>query len=262
MGKKMLNPPIFYTLGQIRFNPVLNMSEYVAKMHKSIRKEFPEVRQEELRRFQMNVAAPDSKDAMTTSSVPRWSFANLVKTSGYVLYNDSLVFHTTAYETSDEFYDSLLRGIKLVDEAVGLSYVESVGLRTLDAIVPDAGKTLAFYLNGQVLGLHGLLGGEMKHNITENVTVFPSGQQVSRVSIMTGSLGVPMDLFPISLTLNRRFQEMNCLHAILDLDHIRLERFEFDLIEIRERVHQVKRGVTDVFDILVTDGARSAWDSI
>jgi uncharacterized protein (TIGR04255 family) len=261
MGKRMLNPPIFYTVGQIRFNPVLNMGDYVPKIHERLRKRFPEVRQEELRRVQMNFAAQEGKDAVNTFAAPRWSFANLKKTSGYALTTDSLVFQTTAYETSDEFYDALIKGIQLVDEAVGLSYIEGVGLRTLDAVVPASGRPLDFYLNGQVLGLYGLLDGQMKHNITENVTTFPTGQQVSRVVIVTGPLGIPMDLFPIQLTIDQRFQAVNGIHAVLDLDHNRQDRFEFDLSEIGERVRQVKSGVTDVFYRVTTKQAIEAWDS-
>jgi uncharacterized protein (TIGR04255 family) len=262
MGKKMLNPPIFYTVGQIRFNPVLNMGDFVPKIHERLRKRFPEVRQEELRRVQMNFAAQDGKDAVNTFAAPRWSFANLLRTSGYALTTDSLVFHTTAYETSDEFYEALLSGIRLLDEAVGLSYIEGVGLRTLDAVVPSGGRPIAFYLNNQVLGLYGLLSGEIKHNITENVTIFPTGQQVSRVVIAIGPLGTPVDLFPIQLTIGKRFQEVNGIHAVLDLDHNRQDRFEFNLSEIEERVRQVKAGVTDVFYKVTTTEARDAWDSL
>jgi uncharacterized protein (TIGR04255 family) len=262
MGKKLANAPVFYTLGQIRFNPVLNMSDFVPKIHERLRKEFPEVRQEDLRRVQMNLAAPEGKDVVSTMATPRWSFANLKRTSGYVLYTDSIVFQTSAYETSAEFSNALLTGIQLVDEIVGLSYVEGVGLRTLDAVIPESGRQLDFYLNRQVLGFHGLLQGELRHNITENVTALPTGQQVSRVVILSGVLGIPMDLFPITLTLGQKFQELNGLHAILDLDHSRQERFEFDLKEIRDRVLQVKHGVTDVFMKIVSPEALTSWDSL
>lgn len=261
MGKKMANPPIFYTVGQIRFNPVLNIAEYVPKIHERLRKPFPEVRREELRRLQINVAAQENAEAVTTSAVPRWSFANLKRTAGYYLYADSLVFHTTAYETSTEFHDALIRGIRLVDEVVGLSYIEEVGVRTLDAVIPESGQPIDFYLNRQVLGLHGLLEGELKHNISENVTFVATSKHVARVVILRGSLGLPMDLFPIPLMIDRKFQDLNTLHAILDLDHSRQDRFEFDLEEIGNRIREIKKGVTNVFYKIVTKEALDIWYS-
>jgi uncharacterized protein (TIGR04255 family) len=259
VGKKLADAPIFYTVGQIRFNPVLNMGEYVAKLHEPLRKEFPDVSREETLRLQVNLAAADNRDAVNSSASPRWKFTNLKKTTGYILHTDALVFHTTAYETSEEFSKALLRGLELIDKTIGLSYIEGVGLRTLDAVIPKQNKTLDFYLHHQVLGFHGLLEGNLKHNITENVSFFPTGQQVSRVVILNGSIGIPVDLFPITLTLNPKFQQLNALHAILDLDHNRQERFEFDLEEVRARINQVKQGVTEVFRKIVTEQALETW---
>jgi uncharacterized protein (TIGR04255 family) len=259
MSARMANAPIFYTLGQIRFNPVLNMGEFVPKIHEKIRKQYPAVRQEELRRIQMNLAGQESKDAVSTFSAPRWSFTDLNNTSGYVLYTDSLVYQTTAYETSREFADALLAGIRLVDEVVGLSYVEGVGVRTLDAIMPSADRPLSFYLKPQVLGFHDLVEGDLKHNITENVSALLTGQQVSRVIILQGTIGIPADLFPISLTFAPQFQSVNGLHAILDLDHNSPGRIEFDIEEIELRVRQVKKAVTQVFKSVVTEQALDAW---
>jgi uncharacterized protein (TIGR04255 family) len=259
MSIKLKDPPIFYTIGQIRFNPVLNMSEYVARIHERIRKEFPAVKQEELKRIQLNLAGQENKEAVSTFSTPRWSFTDLKNTSGYLLFHDSLAFHTAAYETSTEFFDALIRGLQLVDEIVGLSYVEGVGVRTLDAIIPSEGHPLEFYLKPQVLGFHGLVGGDLRHNITENVSVLATGQQISRVIILHGALGTPGDLFPIVLTLAPKFQGLNSLHAILDLDHNNQQRFEFDLDEIRTRVRQVKEAVSTVFKSVVTQEALQTW---
>ena len=97
--------------------------------------------------------------------------------------------------------------------------------------------------------------------MTENVTQFQTGQQVSRVVILKGVIGIPFDLFPITLTLGQKFQQLDGLHAIVDLDHNRQERFEFDVDEIASRLHQVKKGVTEAFKKVVTPRALIAWDS-
>ena len=248
MGQKMANPPIFYTIAQIRFNPVLNMSEYVPKIHLALRKEFPEIRQEELRQFQLNIAATGNGEPVSSFAAPRWVLSNLKKTSGYILLNDSIAFHTAAYETSEEFSAALLRGIELVNELVGLSYVDRVGFRTLDAIIPESGRSLRYYLKNDVLGFYEMLNGELKYNVSENFTVLPSGQLVARLAILSSpSVGVPPDLFPIQLTLKQQLQGPIGLHAVLDLDHSQEDRFEFDLQEIQLRIRQLKSILTGVF---------------
>ena len=41
MGQKMSNAPIFYTLAQIRFSPVLGMAKFVSEIQDRLRVEFP-----------------------------------------------------------------------------------------------------------------------------------------------------------------------------------------------------------------------------
>jgi uncharacterized protein (TIGR04255 family) len=260
MGKKLANAPIFYTVGQIRFNPVLNLAEYVPKIHERLRREFPDVREDQVMRVQMNFAAAEKKDAVTSVAKPRWFFTDLKNTSGYVLQTDSIVFHTTAYETSHEFSAAMIKGLRIIDEIVGLTFVDAVSVRTLDAVIPDAEKPLDFYISSQVLGFHNLLEGEVKHNISENVTIQKTGRQVSRVVVLHGTIGIPIDLFPIPLKVSTKFQQLDGLHAILDLDHIQEERFEFDLEEVEARIRQVKQGVNEVFHKVVTAEAVKAWD--
>jgi uncharacterized protein (TIGR04255 family) len=258
MGKKMENPPIFYTVGQIVFNPVLNMGEYVPKFHARIRKDFPEVRDENVRQFQLNLAEK-SNDGLTSSSAPRWSFTSLKQTGGYILRRDSIAFHTTAYETSEHFIGELLRGISLVNELVGLSYIDRVGFRTLDAVVAEPEKPLGFFLRQEVLGFQNFLSGEMKHNMSENVTALPNAQLVSRVVILSGQLGVPIDLYPILLQIKPRLQTPLGVHAIIDLDHSQQDRFEYELDEIGERVRLGKAAITEVFRKVVTREALEYW---
>ena len=155
MGIKMTNAPIFYTLAQIRFSPVLDMAEYIPQIHKELRRDFPEIRSEQLMQFKMNVGG-ESKDPITSQTAQRWSIENFEKNAGYTLLADSLTYQTTEYETSEVFADALIRGLELLDAAVELGYVNSVGWRTLDAIVPEPEQSLSLYLNRQVLGFSGL----------------------------------------------------------------------------------------------------------
>jgi uncharacterized protein (TIGR04255 family) len=260
VGKRMAKPPIFYTVAQIVFNPVLDMGDYVPKFHARIRKDFPEFRHEELRKIQLNVADPASTEVMSSSAVPRWSFSNLRQTSGYVLRTDSIAFHTTAYETSAEFSAATARGISLVNDVIGLSYVDRVGFRTLDAIVPEGDQPLGSYLRSEVLGFREFLKGESTHNVTENVTTLSSGQLVSRLVTRSGPVGIPIDLFPISLKFKAQLEGPLGLHAVLDLDHSQQNRFEFDLDEIEQRVRLGKTALTEVFRSTVTPRALASWD--
>ena len=260
MGKRMANPPIFYTIAQIVFNPVLTMGDYVPKFHARLRKDFPEFKQEEVHQFQLNIAEKSGKEALSSHSALRWSFTHIKQTSGYLLRPESISFHTTAYETWEEFVAALLHGVSLINELVGLSYIDRVGIRTLDAVVSETEKPLAFFLRQEVLGFQNFLSGEMKYNMSENVTIGPSGQLVSRVVLLSSEqIGVPVDLFPIALRLPTRLQKSVGTHAVIDLDHAQQDRFEFDIEEVRDRIRTGKARITEVFKSVVTEDALRHW---
>ena len=104
MGQKMSKPPIFYTIGQIQFNPILEMAKYVPAIQEFLRTEFPDFQVQKRANLQIRLSddAPPPQPVQTVTQ-ERWLFTDLKKTSGYVLHPETLSFQTTAYETSEHF---------------------------------------------------------------------------------------------------------------------------------------------------------------
>jgi uncharacterized protein (TIGR04255 family) len=258
MGVKMKNAPIFYTIAQIQFNPILNMKKFIPEIQDQLRKEYPDFRQENVNNLQ--IAVSTNQPQLQARSSHRWLFVDQKKTSGFILYPESLVFHTTAYDTSELFFRELLRGMGVVNKNAHLSYVERVALRTLDAVVPSPGDKLEKYLSPRVLGFYKTFDGELQHNITECIMrIPPGGQLISRVVILRGSLGLPMELFPMALEIAQRFQRVNGDHALLDIDRSEQGRFEFSDTELHSRLQAVKQGATDAFHKAVLPEALEFW---
>jgi uncharacterized protein (TIGR04255 family) len=259
MSTKMKKPPIFYTIGQIQFNAVLGMVNFVPAIQESLRGQFPDFRQEKRATFQIRIAEESAAPAQA-STIDRWHFIDLSKTSGYVLQPQSLIFHTTAYEDSEHFLQRVSEGISAVNKAAGLTYVDSVAIRTLDAVIPDAGLNVRDYLNPAVIGISEGLEGHLKHNVMESLWETPNGLLISRVSIVKGSLATPMDLFPITLDLPVRLRGLNSEHALLDNDRQERERFVFDEEKIKDKLMAVKRGATEAFQKQISKLALERWN--
>jgi len=258
MGQKMKKPPIFYTIGQIQFSPVLGMAKFVPDIQESLRGKFPDFREENIATLQMRLAEGSPPPTQVISH--RWQFTDLKKTSGYILRPESLVFHTTAYEDSEHFLTMVLEGIKLVTAFVSLNYIESVAIRTLDAVIPEQDLNVRDYLNPALRGLSDGLPGELKRTVTESLWEIPRhGVLISRVAIVKGALALPMDLFPLPLELKPELKELNVEHALLDNDRQERERFAFDLEEIRNRLLIVKKGATGAFNQTVSQIALKHW---
>jgi uncharacterized protein (TIGR04255 family) len=259
MSDRLTKAPIFYTLGQITFNSVLDMADYVSGIQKNLRHDYPDFQQDTVSEIQIHLPELGKNPEVKTTSSPRWNFKNAGQTAGYGLTSNAILFHTTAYESSEKFIAPLIRGLEIVHTAVSLAFIESVGVRTLDAIVPAEKEELSAYVHPGLLGIWPQLSGTLKHSVSETVVEGSYGQLRSRTARVEGKLGVPSDLFPLSLQIRKNLQNLNCQHVVLDNDCIQRERFEFDIDEVTNRLASVKSALSNVFKLSVTKEALKEW---
>jgi uncharacterized protein (TIGR04255 family) len=251
---KMSLVPVFYALAQVQFNPIAQISVYVDQLQERLRRSgFPDFRAEkfELTIRRLEESNPDVQPQQHT----RWSFTNTERTEGYLLLSNALVFHTTAYNTFDDFLKKTLIGMALVHEIVELAYVDRIGLRYLDAVLPVDGNTLSHYLNPSLLGFSASLDGKLGHSFTETVTAIADGSLVARAVITDGSLALSPDLSPLQLELHPRFMAVNGRNAMLDTDYSVIKRGRFDLEKIKAQLLASHEIIANAFTVAVTDHA-------
>jgi len=256
---KMSLAPVFYTLAQVQFNPIVQMSDYVARLQERLRRGgFPDFQAEN--QFELTIRRLDeAQPNFQPTQHVRWSFTNTQRTEGYLLLSNALVFHTTTYDTFADFLQKTISGLNLVHEIVELAYVEKIGLRYLDAVMPMDSDTLQQYLNPSLLGFSANLEGRLSHSFTETVTVIEDGNLVARAVITDGTLALSPDLIPLQLELQPRFTAINGRNAVLDTDYFVVERNSFDLKEIEDQLLKAHAIITNAFKVSVTDYAREKW---
>jgi uncharacterized protein (TIGR04255 family) len=260
MSAKLSNAPVFYTIAQVRFNAVLNMSAYIPDIQASLRSAYPDFSYDKSKAIQVvNVGDPEKLPEVRTLETDRWHFKNVQETSGYIVRNDSITFHTTAYESSNHLLTELVSGLSAVNGKVSLAYIEGVGLRTLDAIVPSDKHVLADYLHSGLLGIYSELEGELRHSISETLMNGVYGQLNSKIAFINGPVGIPYDLSPLAVKVGERVQGNLGKHAILDNDCSQRSRFPFDPDEVLRRLRIVKAGASQVFYKSVTPFALESW---
>lgn len=253
--------PVFYTLAQVQFNPITQMTKYVSPLQEQLRHSgFPDYRADNQIEFAIRRLDESQPDVQQQQHV-RWSFTNSERTEGYQLTANTLVFHTTIYDTFQEFLKKTILGLELVHEVVGLAFTERIGLRYLDAIVPMGDDTLQQYLNSSLLGLSDSIDGQLAHSFTETVKLIENGTLVTRAVITDTDnvLYLSPDLFPLQLELAPRFKEINSRHAVLDTDYFVAKRTNFDIAEIRSKLLFAHDVVTNAFDCSVTEYSKKKW---
>jgi uncharacterized protein (TIGR04255 family) len=264
MGKKMKNAPVYFTVAQVRFNPVLNMEGYLPTIQERMRAtHFPDFKRESIQQLIVSLASSSDVDQPpkpSFASQARCRFGSMDATTEFVLENNAIALQTTTYDTSETFFKMLLDGLTIIHDALHLDFTERIGLRYFDAVLPKSNQSLSDYLTPEVLGLSNKLGDKLEHSYSETVTMNISGKLVSRIIIQDGRVGLPPEIKQLAPKLNNRFTGPEGRHAILDTDAFYEQREVFDLEKIGSKLAALHSEIEKSFYATTTPFAIKAWE--
>ena len=264
MGKKMNNAPVYFTIVQVRFNPVLNLDSYLPTIQEQMRvAHFSDFKRETIQQLVVQLAPPvagDQPPAPSFSPRARCVFGDISQTTEFILEHNALALQTVDYNTSGTFFETFLKGMEIVNNVLQLDFIERIGLRYFDAVIPKNKQPLVDYLVPEVLGLSRKLDGELVHSFTETVTIAPSGDQlVSRVVAQGGKVGLPPDIAPLAPKIKPKFTESEGHHVIIDTDAFYQKRESFTLELIASKLSDLHEEIEKSFKATVTELALNEW---
>jgi uncharacterized protein (TIGR04255 family) len=267
MGVKLKNAPVYFTILQIRHNTVTRLSAYADVIQDEMRKAgYPD--------FKKTVAVAISFTAITEGEqqnigsqqpIERLMFFNTNNTQGFVVEPSAITFHTTDYDTFETFSAEFLKGVSIINKSIQLSYIDRIGMRFLDAVVPPDGLIgMNQFLDSSVIGLINKIGdkGKASHSLSETLFNLDNCAVVARTIIIPdGTLGFPMDIQPFNVNLADKFLAINGPHAIVDTDASINHRLEFDESVLPEHLKKLRTCIGVAFESLVTKEAINYWNT-
>lgn len=258
MGKKLPHAPIFYVLAQVRFAALPKISERISDVQEELRANgFPDPFEENITTFQFDMGA--SQPAYQQTAVKRWVSRNAERTAGFLFDPNSITFQTTDYEDSTTLVDSFTRGLEILHKHVHVRLIDRVGVRTLDAVFPKDGETIATYIDGSALGLYGKLEAELQHVFSETVLNSPRGTVTSRALTHNAGISFPPDLQNSHFVLANRFINKSGIHTMIDIDAAKSDRMSFDLTQVKDSMAALKKYASESFWKTVTPKAKEIW---
>lgn len=260
MGTPLKNPPVYLTLAQVRFNPILKLGDFLPSIQESFRQAgYPDFERQHLVTIQL-VAQDSQPPTPTPVQLERFQFGNVDKTHIFILDGQSLTLQSTNYGQFETFSSCFLKGLGLVDEVVKLAFTERVGLRYLDRVMPQEGETIEQYLVDQVHGLTSRLGGQSLYSYTEAMNEIGNIKLLSRVAIQSGPLAFPPDLQPGNMRVAERFLSYVGMSAILDNDGFVEGREAFSTTAVAAHLDTIHSVIRAAFRTTATSYAFAAWD--
>lgn len=254
MSVKMKNAPLYFTIGQVRYNTI-SLDAHIAEIRESFRKGgYPDSKQQELSVF--NVAGSTAKP----DQINIYSFSNMERDCSFTLQKSALTFQSTRYDTFESFIEKFFTGLVLIHKMFAIDLSERVGIRYLNAVMVRDNEKLSQYLIPEVLGLYGKLHGDLIHSFSEFGIKDADYSLVSRVIIRNGQLGLPPDVSLANLQLQPQFIRDVNNHAMIDTDAFYEMREPFNLDNIKNHLNKLHETATDAFQVVITEHARGVWN--
>jgi uncharacterized protein (TIGR04255 family) len=270
MGKKMQNAPVYFTIGQVRFNPVLALDQFIPLIQDSFRRMgFFDFQKTFQATINFNLAVQQNVEPPTAVALPQtqYQFLDKDRRSGFTLDHTFMTYQTTDYDTFDPFLKTLLAGLEIVHKFTKLSVSERVGLRFLDAVIPRNGEDVTAYLQPSVIGLAGKFKDRnLIHSLSETRTQNAESVIVSRAIIYKQvdaptavPIAFPPDLAATTLKVLDKFAAVSGECAVLDNDCWIEARASFDTKSIERQFTQIHNEIDRSFNLMVTTDALKIW---
>lgn len=260
MGTPLKNPPVYLTLAQVRFNPILKLADFLPGIQESFRQAgYPDFDRQHLISIQLT-AQEGQPPTPTPVQQERFLFSNVENTHTFILDGQSLTLQSTNYGQFENFSDCFLIGLDIVNDAVKLAFTERVGLRYLDRVMPQPGESIGQYLVEQVQGLSSRLEGRSLYSYTEAMNEIGNIKLLSRVAIQEGPLAFPPDIQPGNMRITERFSSYTGINAILDNDGFVEGREAFSTKAVAHHLGIIHKVIGSAFETTATPYAFDAWN--
>jgi uncharacterized protein (TIGR04255 family) len=260
MGTRLSKAPVFFTLAQMRFNPMLAMEPLLAGLQEAFRLAgFPDYVRTEVRTLEVSTA-PDGVQ-LGEKTITRLMYRNKAETAAILLDPGALTFELTDYPDFGEFSGTFLKALEIVHQHRRIEYCDRLGMRMLDAVQPDEGSSLEQYLVPQAMGLGFLAPEGLEHQQTLTESLFEQGPRallVRAVRVPSG-LAAPPDLAPFRLKLRQRFVDFRGETVMLDCDSSNSSRSDYSPEAAMSELAELKAALSRSFKALVTPYAMEKW---
>ena len=257
--------PLVLVLGQVRFSPVRQISDYISVIQEEFRRNgFPI---ERAGKVQQLLFGPGGGVPVQIVEQQRWEYRTKDEAWSVLVTQDSVVLQTTAYTKFEDFADKFLHAIRTVlskTEHDQLGVVQRVGLRYVDVVLPRENEDFRLYLRP---GFHGV-ADEVFQSGTHRLHVESTGKtsvgdvagtMVVRVVQNDQGFSLPPDLIGAAPKHTPRAKPGELI-TLVDMDHYIEGNFDPNAEWVVSRAYEMHDHLIETFhNHVVTKDAIAVW---
>ncbi|NLB30653.1 MAG: TIGR04255 family protein [Alcaligenaceae bacterium] len=254
---KLTKQPLVFVLAEFRFPVIMQMNQFLPEVQEKLRQKLPFYEEQQAQEVQLN------QDGIEIKSSPQWAFIDKSRTKSVLLSPSRIVFSTSAYDRFEGFEEFCLDVLDTLREVVKPSFIQRIGLRYADLIVPENRElsVSAYVKPGFYENIDFSEIGSLGRKVNEFLLETEEGTMVIRTMYGHHDLSVFQDIhLPIKLSTRDVASE----RILLDFDHIweahaEDEFLSFDRALISEKLHKMHYLSRKAFWSSVTEEGIETW---
>ncbi len=246
--------PLVLVLAQVRFSPILKMSDYVPEIQEKLRHTgYPRFRSQQTHEV---VFGPEPHFRRGN----RWVFLNKDQSEAAILANSFVVMETNKYDSFEGFSSRFGLVLGEIGDILNPMLCDRLGLRYVNLIRPQLEENTDTYLQPRLLGLRpNDLGIQKLLNQFESQALTPMGQLVIRLHQNDKGMFLPPDLAPGSVTFDLRIPPESTI-TLLDIDHFSEKDRDFERHHLIDELWSLHEYNEKAFLASVTETALERWN--
>lgn len=256
------NAPLAYVLAQVRTEQVADIKKYQPDIAGKLRALYPLQREQQ----GASLIATKSQVMFEPQQEKSWEFASPDNRTATIIRESGVVLHATSYIDSNDFLAKLHHVIKIFQETVPSVFVNRVGLRYIDFVIPPPGESPEQFVDRRLDVDLGASQGD--GYLSTSVSIYPQleGQMILRYVRGSGQPELPPELSAFSLQRSSKMDELNKEDkrptAIIDTD--RNMHFSpvqlLDADKILSTFRSMHDDISSLFsEKVITDHAKKYW---
>jgi uncharacterized protein (TIGR04255 family) len=261
----MKNAPLAAVVAEVRFAETLKIEERVPDLQEALEDKYPR-----LERFNIQTVEFGDGDAKF-SPERRWDFYSAGGFHAVSLTKTALALHATEYADFDnDFSKRLAHVLSIFGRIVPGRYVERIGLRYIDLVIPRPGEQPEAYLNSPISNLSAIWPSAQLQQ-SASIFAFSRENRTTRFRCILrqpSASPIPPD-FALPINLKKSARTEACERqgpsqigiAVLDFDSSCIPNMTFDADLVHSQFSTLHDDSSELFKSVINDHARTEWNS-
>src|SRR5262245_36964964 len=133
------SPPLAYVVAEVKISPFYKLESHIADFQAWVRETFPRTKEAHVVRFEVQGNAPIVQHERV------WRFYSENQRLGIDLSPRAIALHATEYENFPAYVKHLALVLKAAEQAIPGLFVDALGLRYIDYLIPKGGDSTLDY---------------------------------------------------------------------------------------------------------------------